>query len=240
MQSIHQSHKQTIIEDMLWKYHSSDLEIQGLGSINFDSEFICYTFTEFDEEGQQITQQTDTFRTVVLFENSNSIPLALSSALRTMLKGEQAFFEVSEVYALTQKEIDVYIDNMIPLKMQKRQYWLINIERTFVYQEIDSLNQLQIEQYIDEVRKYAGMIFQKQNYIPAISIYQLISRIKVEDQQQEYKKKILKEISKSYSNRAVCHIKLKEWGMADQMCDEALSFDNENEKGRASEVKQLY
>ncbi|CAD8145083.1 unnamed protein product [Paramecium octaurelia] len=237
MQSFSQSHKHTIIDDMLWKYTSPDLFIQGSEPINFDSHFICYSFTEFDEEAHQITQQTDTLRTVVLFENSNSIPLALSSALRTMLKGEQAFFELSQVYALTQKEIDIHIDNLTPLKMQKKQYWLIKIENSFEYQGINSLNQQQIEQYIEEVRKYAGSIFQQSHYRSAISIYELIGRIKAEDTQREYSKKILKEISKSFSNRAVCYIKLKEWGMADQMCDEALSFDNENEKGRPSESK---
>ncbi|CAK64816.1 unnamed protein product (macronuclear) [Paramecium tetraurelia] len=235
MQSLSQSHKHAIIEDMLWKYSSPDLFIQGSEPIDFDSHFICYSFTEFDQEAQQITQQTDTLRTVVLFENSNSIPLALSSALRTMLKGEQAFFELSEVYALTQKEIDCLMEDLTPLKMQRRQYWLIKIENSFEYLGINSLNQQQIEQYIEEVRKYAGSIFQQSNYRSAISIYELIGRIKV----GEHSKKILKEISKSFSNRAVCYIKLKEWGMADQMCDEAFSFDNENEKGRASEVKQL-
>ena len=65
----------------------------------------------------------------------------------------------------------------------------------------------------------------------------MISRLKHQVNKIDFCKKILKEISKSFSNRAVCHIKLKEWGMADQMCDEAINYDNENEKGRASKVK---
>ncbi|CAD8124602.1 unnamed protein product [Paramecium sonneborni] len=238
MQQQYQSNKLTIVEDMLWKYISPDLFISGSELINFDSQFICYTLIEFNQEGQEITQSIDTFKTIVLFENFYSIPLGLLSALKTMMKGEQAFFEISEVYALTQKEIDIYTDNMIPLKMQKKLYWLLKIENVFEYKDIHNFNQQQLEFYIEDVRKYAGMIFQKQHYIQAISIYQLISRLKMQDKNQEFWKKISKEISKSFSNRAVCYIKLKEWCMADQMCDEALNFDNENEKGRVSKVKQ--
>jgi recombinational DNA repair protein RecT len=44
--------KKQIVQDMLWKYSDTTIEIQGAKPIDFETHLICYCLFEFNDIGE--------------------------------------------------------------------------------------------------------------------------------------------------------------------------------------------
>ncbi|CAD8184926.1 unnamed protein product [Paramecium octaurelia] len=246
--------KIVIHDGLLWKYQDTQFSRPPISQYNPESCKISYTIKEYSIQGKLLNKDYKNIRKIQLKHDRKSY-FGLHLSLNSMGNKEVAVFEVnpnlrkSIIQLDTENECpDIPIINFIENKyrqiIDQPQIWIIEVHDVEEIEENDKLTLEEREQKVKQLKPQATQLFKEQKYKEAIQIYRTIQskigqipKALKNTMTQEQKTFFQIELSRVYSNQAICYLQMNEYAQAIDASKLAINEWDQNFKAYCIQAK---
>ncbi|CAK95121.1 unnamed protein product (macronuclear) [Paramecium tetraurelia] len=239
--------KNSIHDNLLWKYQDTQFSRPAESQYNPESCKISYTIKEYSIQGKLLNKDYKNIRKIQLKHDRKSY-FGLHLCLESMGNKEVSVFEVNPILrkSIIQLEAenerpDIPIINFIENKyrniIDQPQIWIIEVHDIEEIEDNEKLTLEEREQKVKQLKSQATQLFKEQKYKEAIQVYKnihskigQIPKALKNTMTQEQKTFFQVELSRVYSNQAICHLQLKEYAKAIETSKQAMNDWDQNFK----------
>ncbi|CAD8108948.1 unnamed protein product [Paramecium sonneborni] len=261
--------KIVIHEGLLWKYLDTQFSKPPESQFNQETSKISYTLKEYSIQGKILNKDYKNIRKIQLKHDKQSY-FGLHLCLAQMGNKEVAVFEVnpslrkSILQLETEKECqDIPMITFVEAKYQKLldqpQIWILEIHDIEDIEDNEKLTLEERELKIKILKPQAAQLFKESKFKEAIQIYKIlfskigqIPKIQKNKMTEEQKTFFKIELSRVFSNQAICFLQINDFTKAIETSKQAIQVWDENFKahfiyakahlgtGQESEAFQLF
>ncbi|CAD8199727.1 unnamed protein product [Paramecium pentaurelia] len=263
--------KQKIVihEGLLWKYLDTPYSIPPLSQYNPETCKISYTIKEYSIQGKLLNKDYKNIRKIQLKHDKKS-SFGLHLCLNQMGNKEVAVFEVnpnlrkSIIQLETENECqDIPIIQFIESKyrniLDQPQIWIIEVHDIEEMEDNEKLTLEERQQRVKQLKPQAGQLFKEKKFQEAIQVYKTlyakigqIPKALKNKMTQEQKTFFQIELSRVFSNQAICYLQLQDYTKAIETSKQAMNEWDQNfkayfiyakahfERGQTSEALEYF